>query len=385
MDVKSLNQALLEAAEKGDHKRLNNLILQGADIHYVDGGAFPLMHAAKLKNSRCVEILINAGAHVNQKTPSGYSALHAAASFGSIDNVELLVKHHADINAKDEDGDSPLLLAAMVGHIECVRFIVNHGGDINARNYTGDTSLQYSAWNCDYKDVLFLLNNGADVTLRNNRCDSPLELAKLSKKGDIFDLLKSYRDHKDENEVHHLASPLNRAFLEAAAKGQPRVFKKCLALGADMDGIDLYDDSAVVYAIRNNRLSMLEMLTQHGANFSISNDVGETTLHEAVNFGNTDCLLYLLRKSLDINCQDHGGRTPLHKAAYIGHINAVQALIESGCDVSIKNKAGHTALDIAIKEYQLDITDYLEKQKTKMVLLDLIDADQCLEPTYLTM
>ena len=53
---------------------------------------------------RCLEMLIEAGARVNDSAKNGETALHLCASEGNADAVNVLVKAGADVNMPNKDG-----------------------------------------------------------------------------------------------------------------------------------------------------------------------------------------------------------------------------------------------------------------------------------------
>ena len=58
-----------------------------------------------------MKALIESGTHVvNEQDNNGYSAIHAAASYGHEELIRYLISNGADVNLKDNDGDTPILL-----------------------------------------------------------------------------------------------------------------------------------------------------------------------------------------------------------------------------------------------------------------------------------
>ncbi len=67
------------------------------------------------------------GAHVNQRTADGSTALLVAAYEGQLDVVRLLIEKGADVNAMNENGFTPAMVAAYVGYDEIVSILRQHG------------------------------------------------------------------------------------------------------------------------------------------------------------------------------------------------------------------------------------------------------------------
>ena len=70
--------------------------------------------------------------------PSGYTALHYAASNGKTEILKLLLSNGADVNAKNRDGNiTPLFLANLEGHTEIIELLKKNGGKIRMQPETG--------------------------------------------------------------------------------------------------------------------------------------------------------------------------------------------------------------------------------------------------------
>jgi len=87
----SLNSELLEAARKGDARRVRELLDRGADV--------------------------------NARDKRGFTPLHVAAVNDHVDVAKLLLEHGADIDARDKYGFTPLDLARETGHVGVARVI----------------------------------------------------------------------------------------------------------------------------------------------------------------------------------------------------------------------------------------------------------------------
>ena len=137
-----------------------------------------------------VKLLLQKGANVNAKTPSGWTALTWAAWSGSSDVVKLLegrvaaktlmdaaclgdlkllqqlIKKGADVNMKTLDERTPLMCAARGGHLDVVKALIALGADVNAKTIYGHTALMEAAEKGNLGIVKALLDKGADVNYR---------------------------------------------------------------------------------------------------------------------------------------------------------------------------------------------------------------------------
>lgn len=94
------------------------LIKGGADVNFSTTATFfstatffPLIVAARYKNTEAVRILINAGADVNAQDYEGNTALMWASANGNAIAVKLLLAAKADVNIKNNKGQTAIDLA----------------------------------------------------------------------------------------------------------------------------------------------------------------------------------------------------------------------------------------------------------------------------------
>jgi ankyrin repeat protein len=94
----------------------------------------PLIQEAADGDPRHVEWLIEAGADVNAKMKDkdskiGFTALHGAAYFGNSRCLEVLLQHNAKVEELDAKGGTPLVAACLFGELECIRILLEKGAD----------------------------------------------------------------------------------------------------------------------------------------------------------------------------------------------------------------------------------------------------------------
>ena len=74
---------------------------------------------------------------------------------------------------------------------------------------------------------------------------------------------------------------------------------------------------------------------------------GETPLHWAARFGQSQVAELLIAEGADVNAKNVVGQTPLHLAAGASHQEIIELLIAEGAEVNAKTKRGETPLDLA--------------------------------------
>ncbi|XP_063218267.1 leucine-rich repeat serine/threonine-protein kinase 1 isoform X2 [Bacillus rossius redtenbacheri] len=121
---------LLHQAALWDNAELLADLLRGEQRAHVDSrdswGRTPLHAAATSDNSRCLEVLLAAGADPNIPCgPRGdkRTVLHVSAEHGYVGNVRLLVARGADLTARDSSGLTPLDVADKGEHAECMQVL----------------------------------------------------------------------------------------------------------------------------------------------------------------------------------------------------------------------------------------------------------------------
>ncbi|XP_053140533.1 palmitoyltransferase ZDHHC13 [Hemicordylus capensis] len=147
-------------------------------------------------------------------------------------------------------------------------------------------------------------------------------------------------------------------------------------LGGDLNSTPLH------WAVRQGHLSMVILLLKFGADPTLIDGEGYSSLHLAVLFQHMPVIAYLVSKDQSIDTVDRNGRTPLmlsahkilgveptrfllklnpslnavdngerntalHWAVVAGNVSAVDLLLEAGSSLDIKNAKGDTPLDLA--------------------------------------
>jgi ankyrin repeat protein len=145
-------------------KTVEILIDAGADIEEFDTEDFtPLMSASYYGCNSVVGVLLAKGAEVNKKNASGLTALHCAVvgnasyDYEFADNkssiIAQLINYKADINTHSSNGMTPLIDAIGYGYKEVFGTLVRMGADANLKDISGRSPLMVAV---EYSDIYFV-------------------------------------------------------------------------------------------------------------------------------------------------------------------------------------------------------------------------------------
>ena len=127
-EQRKLNTELIEAAKAGKKEKVEELLLQGAQIDGEEKYDWTaLMGAAYYGRKETAELLIANGANVNERSNHGYTALMGAACNGHKEIVEFLIAKGANVNERSNVGWTALKYAKIHGRTEIVDLLIQHG------------------------------------------------------------------------------------------------------------------------------------------------------------------------------------------------------------------------------------------------------------------
>lgn len=128
-----------------------------------DRSASSLLKAAEQGCINEVRNILTRGADVNQKTPSGFTALHLACSCGHKDIAELLVENGADIEVENLTGNTALHIVtrSIKPREDIIQLLIDKGANVNSKTKRGYTPLHYANENGYEGVVKLLLDNDA--------------------------------------------------------------------------------------------------------------------------------------------------------------------------------------------------------------------------------
>ncbi len=192
-----LDQDLIEAARAGNAEAVRSLLEDGASVEARDpSGATALVAAAYGNHVEAARLLLDAGADVNAKDSTEQSAyLIATSEVG--DDVTLLdvtLGAGADVNAKDSFNGTGLIRAADRGYVKIVRRLLETELEIDHVNRLGWTALLEAIVlgggdERHTETVRVLVDGGVDVDLADGDGVTPLAHARAHDYAEITSIL----------------------------------------------------------------------------------------------------------------------------------------------------------------------------------------------------
>lgn len=359
------------AAAKGRRKAVTLLIEHGAEVIGLNhNGMLPLYLAIQEGRIATVELLLAKDASTasnNYSDEGGTDALSVAISAGKTDIINLLLKKGVPVTIQHlspaicahnlkfiqllfkprheeevvEARADVLAKAAMCGDRPILDFLMRSAGNIpysdvaiNLSTMVSDTETP----NLDLVKVLF----AADPKIKNS---TTLMLKELVSRGCgatfLAYLLEQGADVKNIVKEYMAANPL-------PPYPHPEMLKLFVEQGAKVNGITEWGNTALMRAIPDNNLAVVQYLLEHGAKVNIANELGNTPLHLAAARNLTEIVALLIKKGANVNVANSAGNTPLHQAVrFPSKYEVANLLLKSGAKINARNARGFTALHYA--------------------------------------
>ncbi|MBB5866361.1 quinoprotein dehydrogenase-associated probable ABC transporter substrate-binding protein [Xanthomonas arboricola] len=180
------NQELAHALDAGDALRASWLLRHGADANHPNLlGEPPLHQAIRNQEPDLVSLLLDAGARLDARDASGWTALMKAAWANDADSVTRLVGKRAPVDTVSGDGWSALDLAVSYADASVVQALLAAGANVKRANAKGFTPVMFAVARDDPAILDALLARGADVGHANQAGVTALMLAAAAGREDV--------------------------------------------------------------------------------------------------------------------------------------------------------------------------------------------------------
>jgi ankyrin repeat protein len=139
-----------------------------------------------------------------------------------------------------------------------------------------------------------------------------------------------------------------RYLLEAAKSGNVNTTKRWVHCTNDScTSDDVNRDTPLTHAAWDGHVEVVRVLLEGGADIQRVNLHNESALHYAARNGHLEVCRLLLDRGAKVNIEGWRNETALHWAAGRGHLSVVKLLVERGADARLRDVGGLTARDMA--------------------------------------
>ncbi len=232
----------------------------------------------------------------------------------------------------------------------------------NERDEAGRTPLHDAASQGDLKQIKSLLGRGAHPLYEDLRGVKPLDLAE-----------------KGSPEAAAMIEGMGPFLHVATDRGNVAEVRALLKNGAPVDYRDLDGNTPLIKAVGHGDEALVQtLLDQAQPRLEARNYHGETAILTAAVHNHSDIAKALLAKSHgeDVNITDELGRTSLIEAVRENNVEVTRALLEAGADPNVKNLAGESATHVAARSRNPNLIDELVNHGADLYLRN----DQGLTP-----
>jgi ankyrin repeat protein len=174
-------------------------------------GGYELFTAARAGDAAAVRDALRRGARAGFTTPTGQTALHAAAAGGHAAALRELLAADSGVfvSAMDTHGNTPLLLAAAGGHADAVGALLAAGASVAARTTYDKATPFLRASRANFMDVTAaLLAAGSDPDVADVDGRTALTYAAEEQRGDMVRALVAAKAGIDIFQLSNGMTPL---------------------------------------------------------------------------------------------------------------------------------------------------------------------------------
>lgn len=302
-------------------------------------------------NSVC-ELLIKAGANVNEEDDFGYTPLLVSTILNNIHLVKVLCEAGANPNKKSTNGNTPLIIAADDGDFEITKTLIEHKADINFSSTDGNTALFAAVGKNNDSIAEILLQNGANLNLFNSFGVSPIHYAAGYGYPYMTNLLIDYGAKIDTTDLSG-----NTPLMSSVYVGAKIASELLINSGAQLNKADKYGVTPLMVAAQFNDTSLIRLLYKNGADPALLNTRGVNALSFAIENNAIEACKLLVELGA-YSKSDSVSKSYYQQSVELGNADISNFLISNNLKTKLKPSIGnynlYSGLNFSNGDFMLD-------------------------------
>ncbi len=338
------------------------------------------LHLAAIHNSEAVaKLLIDAGAEKDVKDNRLRTPLHQAAIYDREAVAKLLLDAGADKDARSTYLYTPLHFATINDNEAVAKLLIDAGADKGAKDIHNQTAWYYA--NDELRQSLPELNPEVKQ-FESENFDAERKMSdilgydvKLMPKVNKFSFMSdreieswfSNQIESNNPDIHLIDAlvktgykfeELDNNLIWAIQRDETGLLKILIHMGADKNVQDEDFRTPLHWAVYKNNIEAVEILLEIGAEIDNANNPHkQTPLIIATIYQRLEIIKLLLEAGANPNIQDKHLQTCLHKAAIKKSIPITKLLIDGGASLDIKDRDNNTPWDLADKDFRKSVPE----------------------------
>ena len=285
-------------------------------------------------------------------------SLFRACKTGNIVNVRNVLECMPELQwLRDDNQASAAYVAASSGHVSILKLFEEYGLDIMLRNKNGQTALHIACQegHIDVAKYILLKYPRAANMCDNSSC-TPGFYATTHGHVDTLKLLVEFGLNVFSKNIHG-----HTLLLTACLTGQVSMVKYLLETFPQLlHHFDHTGRSPAFLATFPGKVRILELLSEHGADFISGTDEQFSPLHLACQEGHEKVVHFLIREAPDLLHTEHNKtHCATSLAAYFGYPRILKLLVDAGMPQVTAQKLNDKVLFEACSNGDVDIVRYI--------------------------
>ncbi|XP_053698549.1 uncharacterized protein LOC128745500 [Sabethes cyaneus] len=166
--------------------------------------------------------------------------------------------------------------------------------------------------------------------------------------------------------------PSTTAVFRAVKKSQPELIRKQLSIKPELVNVPVNGETLLYQAVRTGNVEVIDLLLELGANVNLGVPMnGETPLHLAVYNKNIKMVRHLIEHGADLNLTNCVGLTAGHYAVDSNDLQTLKFVLSHGCSAEARDRCSWTLIFRAIFVHaSSDVIKYLLEKKCRLKIRD---------------